>query len=602
MKKKWLIFLIAFVVYLTGSNTLGRTGSYAQTSGNDDSLNWTTFESIDRAVTEGDVLEALKQKTQTTDPLLSFENPETMNYALGVVHALTGDLEAALIAFEKVIQSNAVEPIEKMQAYRRQLEIYFVQGHFRGMIETGLKLEALAKSSDFDNQPELRAFYLAVAYEKMAKAYITIGDGDRLAENLDLMLQQGISPEMGWVEGLYLLYQGDINISKQAYEIALNQYEKGLKQFQNDPKDEMILLRSVEYEMAWLYEMALSKRMTEPEAMAAIAKLLKKSEESPGGRPFERVLIHFYTSQVDALFNHHEAALEHLQQAEVLLSEISVPQHLVNNDLKERIRMYRAKAYYSLGNYKTAADVYSDIIFSEDVNPWSLRYEGDMRAVKAIEESDFRNQIELLDRLNSAKNEKMKFQTLLLQLSVGIALAVLFALGVLMFDYHRIKTLKGKLYLDSITDHLTQINNRAKIMDLLENQTPSDGMVAMLDIDYFKKINDTYGHQVGDEVLVQVAKTIKDAMRAGDHVGRFGGEEFLIIVNNATVQQCIQVCERIRTAVENLEWPYEGLKTSISVGMAPIEGRDIDVAIHEADTYLYEAKHAGRNQVKCEKC
>lgn len=127
--------------------------------------------------------------------------------------------------------------------------------------------------------------------------------------------------------------------------------------------------------------------------------------------------------------------------------------------------------------------------------------------------------------------------------------------------------------------------------------TPSNFWLAMLDIDHFKKVNDTYGHLIGDEVLILVARLLKTSFRAYDRVYRFGGEEFLVVLRSADHDAAVAAAERFRTAMAAFEFPQAGHITA-SVGVTEIVAGDSPAAACErADQAVYFAKHHGRNQV-----
>ncbi len=123
----------------------------------------------------------------------------------------------------------------------------------------------------------------------------------------------------------------------------------------------------------------------------------------------------------------------------------------------------------------------------------------------------------------------------------------------------------------------------------------------LIDIDFFKKVNDTYGHQVGDIVLKKVAQTLQQVARKVDIVARYGGEEFAIICVNDDKRNSAKLAERIRKEIENLTIVFEGgkLKVTASLGVAsfPEDGKDKVSIVESADRALYEAKHSGRNRV-----
>ena len=121
----------------------------------------------------------------------------------------------------------------------------------------------------------------------------------------------------------------------------------------------------------------------------------------------------------------------------------------------------------------------------------------------------------------------------------------------------------------------------------------------MLDIDHFKNVNDQYGHKAGDEVLSAVAASIKKSLRGGDVAGRYGGEEFVVLVSGASSEQCFKIAERIRRAVaqQTIRLGQVVVRVTLSLGLAwadPDQVFPVDVLINCADQALYIAKHQGQ--------
>lgn len=156
-------------------------------------------------------------------------------------------------------------------------------------------------------------------------------------------------------------------------------------------------------------------------------------------------------------------------------------------------------------------------------------------------------------------------------------------------------------------DELTGINNRRAFFEngeFLHNQTQRTGnvyAVLMIDIDDFKTINDTYGHSAGDSVIINVANVLSSASRKSDIVARIGGEEFALILTNATLQQANEMAERLRIEVEALRVQFEQcvIKTTISVGctMYKLEDTGVGSVLARADNALYLAKGSGKNKI-----
>ena len=125
----------------------------------------------------------------------------------------------------------------------------------------------------------------------------------------------------------------------------------------------------------------------------------------------------------------------------------------------------------------------------------------------------------------------------------------------------------------------------------------------MVDIDYFKKVNDEYGHTVGDEILKKVARTIKETFRLNDFVARYGGEEFSVMIDRIDSHYIMDVCERLRIAIEAINFTVnaETIPTSASIGIAFSKHSDTPkMLIDRADKALYLAKESGRNTIKSE--
>jgi len=165
---------------------------------------------------------------------------------------------------------------------------------------------------------------------------------------------------------------------------------------------------------------------------------------------------------------------------------------------------------------------------------------------------------------------------------------------------------REELRIQATHDFLTQLLNRAGIMEALaQEMNRSDRRagvfsVVLADIDHFKKINDTYGHATGDQVLREVANRMKTSLRSYDVAGRYGGEEFLVILPDCDESTAIHVAEKIRKAVSCT--PIDGLgearTATISLGVSTrTPGTSADALLSAADTALYQAKSMGRNRV-----
>jgi diguanylate cyclase (GGDEF)-like protein len=155
-------------------------------------------------------------------------------------------------------------------------------------------------------------------------------------------------------------------------------------------------------------------------------------------------------------------------------------------------------------------------------------------------------------------------------------------------------------------DSLTSLWNRRKILEFLSEElarSQRDGYptsLILLDVDHFKKINDNYGHPVGDKVLVEIARRIRKAVRIYDRVGRFGGDELLVIVNNCGKEEARMVAERIRAGIgtQAFRVARRALAVTVSLGVVSTDMHpelSTSQLIQFSDQALYRAKRLGRN-------
>jgi len=164
-----------------------------------------------------------------------------------------------------------------------------------------------------------------------------------------------------------------------------------------------------------------------------------------------------------------------------------------------------------------------------------------------------------------------------------------------------------KLENAALADPLTHCYNRRALNSSLDRDIAkaerygTDISVVMFDIDYFKKINDTYGHKAGDLVLHSFSKNISATIRKSDYLARYGGEEFVLVLPETKLPKALELAERLRKITENLEVKFADkiIKITTSAGVASYKkGQDKDSLIQKADELLYEAKNQGRNRIK----
>ncbi len=209
---------------------------------------------------------------------------------------------------------------------------------------------------------------------------------------------------------------------------------------------------------------------------------------------------------------------------------------------------------------------------------------------------------DLVEGLNSGADEYLSkpFDPLELQARLRI--------GRRLLDLqHELIQARDALHRQATHDALTGVLNRFAIMEALDEELARSARrrhgvgVLLTDLDHFKRINDTFGHLAGDETLRSAAARMENVLRAYDRLGRYGGEEFLVVLPECTEAQVLDVAERLRMAISVEPIVADGnlIPVSVSIGATWVEGRcEADQLIRVADEALYMAKNAGRNRVQ----
>ena len=189
--------------------------------------------------------------------------------------------------------------------------------------------------------------------------------------------------------------------------------------------------------------------------------------------------------------------------------------------------------------------------------------------------------------------------------SIAVDISALKAVQNALAEAHAELALKNKaLARASITDTLTGLNNRGKLDEVLAAEMARSARsgtplsIILADIDLFKSINDTYGHPAGDEVLIRIADILRVTLRSIDIVGRWGGEEFMIICPNTDLNGAETLAEKLRHAIADHDFPTIGQKTASFGVVQYLPGEKPQEIIGRADKALYRAKARGRNRVE----
>lgn len=297
----------------------------------------------------------------------------------------------------------------------------------------------------------------------------------------------------------------------------------------------------------------------------------------------------------------------------------SAHKQLFSNDI-ERARG-RSKTFYSVqveeSQRKAKQDIDSFIVHARSfLNSESAVANKNNEHFKSIQDLMQGSLLQNVDSVNIAYEAESLEYIRRLQVYQYIALIVILitllleALLIFMPLVKRVRVYANKLESLARTDALTGVDNRRSIMEkgLKEvgrsKRYKKPLSVALLDIDHFKVINDEHGHVSGDMVLKEIVQTIADSIRLEDELGRYGGEEFIILLPSTEKNDAHIVMDRVRKTIELKEFRIQSgkyIKVTISIGIAEVsleEENTLDPSIRRADVVLYKAKEAGRNQIK----
>jgi len=225
---------------------------------------------------------------------------------------------------------------------------------------------------------------------------------------------------------------------------------------------------------------------------------------------------------------------------------------------------------------------------------------------KAIAATTEESRQRILNNWLSIRLEQQFDKTLLWQILVGIAaVTALLLYRYMMLNQHNreLRQLNKKLKHLSQSDHLTALPNRyflhqAFQTELLRYKRYQHGFsIVMLDIDHFKRVNDSWGHAKGDEVIKRIANLLSDNVREQDIVGRWGGEEFLVLSPETDLQGAYALAEHLRKLIRENDFALDNIEVTASFGVTDYrDNEDIETSIQRADQALYQAKHSGRDK------
>lgn len=336
-----------------------------------------------------------------------------------------------------------------------------------------------------------------------------------------------------------------------------------------------------------------------PEAQTVLTTTLMKAEKfQADGQLIE---IYYLFAFVSFTGQDFESAKVYAEKALQIEFRDDFPQPLIDTydvlrQLAERAGQFELAYDYLITRQQLEKNLFEQQL-ADEIAIQQARFDIDAK----------QSEIELLDKQNELlKAESMLVNERLENSLLALAL-VSILLSSLLFWSYRSRKIQAKLKMYAHTDALTQIANRGYftecLTDKLSQAQKSGGLLGLilLDLDQFKNINDTYGHQVGDWALVQTAKAIVQSVGPDAIVGRLGGEEFGAIILGKQSGEILRIAERCRVAIENIqstmtEYQFK-LTVSAGVSNSAQAGYKLENLYAAADLALYQSKHYGRNRV-----
>jgi diguanylate cyclase (GGDEF)-like protein len=489
------------------------------------------------------------------------------------------------------------------------------------------KRDSISKLADtVEDKNLLGDIFLAIAY-----SHFDADNYPDAIENLKLAYDNYESSANNSGLGSVLSALGNLNVTLGNVEEGLSAFKQALSysRLTNNKFDESVLLYNISQAYYNLEDYDAASESIEQTVSLNLALnddigitwanqlrasiLLQQEKWQEAAELFAQSSVHFETLGVATM--HFQAllglsnALGHLGQidaAEQALNQAQLHVDKVNMDaVLEQYTRGLSRLTYAKGNHKEAYDRLEEVLYlqakihkheqSQQIQRHRVEFDSDLKD----------RQNEALQRESDLKSALLTQQEQLERVWLALGLSSVFIL--IMLGWMLSKQIKKRNQYKALAhiDLLTKAPNRRSILYMAKWQfaqaKAGQFCIALLDIDNFKRVNDTYGHEVGDEVLIAFAKACEQTVRQRDGYGRYGGEEWLLVFADTDGLHIIDIFKRLREKVQSLK--PEKLNDSnltFSMGVAtydPSTDKSLDILIARADALLYRAKHQGKDQV-----
>jgi diguanylate cyclase (GGDEF)-like protein len=438
---------------------------------------------------------------------------------------------------------------------------------------------------------------IGYSVENIATAFRRMGEYEKAIEYLDLSEKEFAAPgdkyRLGFLLQQKAFVYGELGkpaIAKQLFSRVRQIYQQ---------IGEPTFVTATDIDMMWIANM--EQRYSESLELAdkITAQLASYQEKGQGQQVVNQGLFYLYRAEALAGTGKMPESLQQFEQANEVIGSLNNPRYM----------LWLTRAWSkTLADAGMHAQAYQRLLQAN-----TLQEELTSQA-KQQRESLLRYQFDtaLQDEKNNqlkAENKLSAQQVLVLESAqrwqyIAIGLFIILALIALFYAISQIQR-NRQLHRLAMTDELTQVANRRSILWFAEETRlkaiaqQQQWCLLLIDIDYFKQCNDSFGHDAGDQVLIHIAAAMKSLLRTSDRVGRTGGEEFLLVVPDLGLTEATAIAERLRQVVMQLKIPdYPQIKITVSVGVTQAGSQeDVREAMSRADAALYQAKSLGRNKV-----
>lgn len=535
-------------------------------------------------------LEKYKEYEESDEVKESKEKELQLYFAMGQVYNMKADFENTVKYMKKTeeLLIEAQEYFDLISVYRSLSSLYLSVKEYDEAIVYGYNLQELAEyfyndKKSSGNEKNYYSEILYTVYLDMATICNEIKIMDKakyyLKEAEKLMIKDNIPPK----EELYYngcKYYYNTKDYEKALESALEAYEF---------KKKMDEANGTDYKnMALLY---VGKSRTElgqlDQAEKDLDNALELYRRVGDGISESKALLS--KGIIEKKRKNYKKAIEYCEEALQIQQDLKL-NRLIWDSSRELVELCEL-----IGD-KVKLEKYSKV--SLDIS----------KEIEVVNES---NEIyKMLSNLQEDKYIKEKEEAeRISKLKIGIIVSILIVVILVTINlstvirYNKKEIMlkneeKEKLEKALITDGLTKAFTRPYAVNVMEKliENKESFSIAMLDVDDYKKINDTYGHRFGDIVLIDLVKCMKENLTDNEILSRYGGEEFIILFKGVGVLEAEKACEKIRSSINDIEW-QENIKVTVSIGVAEFVDGNLEDTIVKADKLLYKAKETGKNKV-----